>query len=100
MSDIAKIKLWIPDRAALQKVLAAGKLSIECGAPKRDGDQFVVTLYGPKAEAQQVVALGYKHDLDEHYGDYLAARQKEVSTTDRFRGGAVKPVGLGVKRKG
>jgi len=97
--DIVKIKVWVPDQRALDKVLSAAHLSIDCGSPRRDeSGHFVVTLYGPKAEAQKVVALKYRVEMDENYGNVLEQRQKEVSKTDRFKGGKVKPEGLGVKR--
>ena|SRR5215467_3015296 len=100
MADLAKITVWIPDLQALQTVLGAARLSPECGAPKRDGDQFVVVLYGPVAEARKLTALPYRNEIDPHYGDVLAQRQREVSRIDRFRGGTVKPEGLGDKRRG
>jgi hypothetical protein len=36
--------------------------------------------------------------VDEKFGDMLEKRQKEVSKTDRFKEGKVKPEGLGVKK--
>jgi hypothetical protein len=98
--DLAMIEVWVPDAQTLRTVLGVAQVSLECGAPRRDGDQFVVVLYGSAAEAQKIAKLGYKHQIDEHYGDVLAQRQGEVSRTDRFRGGTIKPAGLGVKRKG
>jgi len=94
------IRVWVPDSRTLQTVLGAARVSLECGAPKRDGDYYVVVLYGTAEEARKIAALGYKHEIDERYGDVLAERVHEVSTIDRFRGGTVKPEGLGVKRKG
>ena len=97
--DIVKIKVWVPNQQALNEILLAAKVSLDCGSPRRDesGD-FVVTLYAPKAEAQKIAALKYRKEMDENYGKVLEQRQKEVSTTDRFKGGKVKPEGLGVKR--
>jgi len=97
--DLVKIKVWVPNQAALNEVLGAAKLSCECGSPKSDGSgNFIVTLYATKAEAKRVTSLQYKTEIDEHYGNTLEERQKEVSKTDRFKGGKVKPKGLGVKR--
>jgi len=74
-------------------------MSLECGSPKRDASaNFIVTLYGAKAEAQKIANLKYKTEMDENFGNVLEERQKEVSKTDRFKGGKVKPEGLGVKR--
>lgn len=97
--DVVKITLWIPDQKALNEVLSLARFSLECGSPKRDesGD-FVVTLYAPKAEAQKLAGVKYRVEMDERYGDVLEQRQKEVSKTDRFQGGKIKPEGLGVKR--
>lgn len=97
--DLVKIKVWVPTQAALNEVLAAAKVSCECGSPKSDGSgNFIVTLYATKAEAKKITGLQYRTEVDEHYGDVLEERQKEVSKTDRFKGGKVKPKGLGVKR--
>jgi hypothetical protein len=97
--DLVKIKVWVPNQAALKEVLGAAKVSCECGSPKSDGSgNFIVTLYATKAEAKKVTSLQYKTEIDEHYGNTLEERQKEVSKTDRFKGGKVKPKGLGVKR--
>jgi hypothetical protein len=97
--DTVKIKVWVPDQKALNAILSAAKLSLDCGSPKRDeSGNFVITLYGPKAEAKKIAALKYRHELDENYGKMLEQRQKEVSKTDRFKGGKVKPEGLGIKR--
>ncbi len=99
MDKIAKIKVWIPDQKALNEVLSVAKVVTECGSPKRDSDgNFVVTLYGTPAEAQKIAALSYRHEVDENYGDELRKAQKQVSKTDRFKGGEIKPEGLGVKR--
>jgi hypothetical protein len=94
--DISLIKVWVPDQKALNEVLSAGHFSLDCGAPKRDETgNFVITLYAPKAEANKLKNLKFRHEA---YGDVLEQRQKEVSKTDRFQGGKVKPDGLGTKR--
>jgi hypothetical protein len=99
MVDVAKISIWIPDQEAFNAVLSAAHVEVECGSPKRAADgRFIVTLYATKHEARKVAALGYHVEIDEKYGEVLAERQKEVSKTDRFQGGKIKPVGLGVKR--
>src|SRR5215470_15145296 len=97
--DVVRIKLWVPDQKALNEVLSLGSFSLECGSPRRDeSGNFVITLYGPKAEAKKLAQTKYRHEVDEKYGDVLEERQKEVSKTDRFKGGKVKPEGLGVKK--
>jgi hypothetical protein len=97
--DIVKIKLWVPDQKALNEVLSLGNFSLECGTPRRDeSGNFVVTLYGPKAEANKLAGVKFRHEFDEKYGDLLEERQKEVSKIDRFEGGKVKPEGLGIKK--
>jgi len=57
-----------------------------------------VTLYMSPAEAHKLAALGFRYDVDKKFGDVLKQRQKEVSKKDRFKGGKVKPEGLGIKR--
>ena len=97
--DIVKVKVWIPDQKTLKDVLSLGHFSLECGNPKRDeSGNFIVTLYGPKAETDKLKPLKLRLEADEKYGDVLEARQKEVSQTDRFQGGKVKPEGLGIKQ--
>jgi hypothetical protein len=97
--DIVKIKLWVPNQAALNEILSAAKVSLDCGSPRRDETgNFVITLYATEAEAKKITALQYRHEVDEKYGDVLEQRQKEVSKTDRFKGGKVKPEGLGNKK--
>lgn len=99
MDKIVKITIWIPGQQALNEVLSKAKVELDCGAPKRDSDgNFVVTLYASPAQAKKITALPYRHQVDENYGDVLAERQKEVSKTDRFQGGKIKPTGLGEKR--
>ncbi|SRR6266404_7284340 len=97
--DIVKIKVWVPDQKALNEVLTTAKVSLDCGSPRQDesGD-FVVTLYASKPEAKKIAQLKYRTEADEKYGEVLKQRQEEVSKTDRFQGGKVKPEGLGIKR--
>jgi hypothetical protein len=97
--NIVKITLWVPDQKSLSDILSIAKVELDCGSPKRDTDgNFVITLFATKSEAEKVAALGYKHELDEKYGDVLKQRQQEVSKIDRFQGEKVKPEGFGVKR--
>jgi len=97
--DIVKIKLWVPDQKALHEILSQGQFSLDCGSPKRDANgNFAIELYAPKAEANKLKGLKYRYEFDENYGDVLEQRQKEVSKTDRFQGGKVKPEGLGIKK--
>ena len=99
MEDITKITLWLPDQRALTEVLAQADVTLDCGAPRRESDgTFKITLYASPAEAQKITALNYRYEADADYGKVLAKRQKEVSKTDRFKGGKVKPTGLGEKR--
>lgn len=97
--DVVQVKVFVPDQAALKEVLSAGNFSLDCNNPQRDqsGD-FVITLYGPKAETDKLKNLKYRLEVDEDFGAVLEERQKEVSTKDRFEGGKVKPEGLGIKR--
>jgi hypothetical protein len=99
MDKVVKVTLWVPGQDALNQVLGAAQVSIECGAPRRESDgTFAVTLYASPVEAKKLAALPFRQEADDTFGDVLAARQKEVSKTDRFKGGKVKPTGLGVKR--
>jgi hypothetical protein len=99
MEQIVKIRIWVPDQNALKHILASAHVEHECGSPRRDSDNsFVVTLYATPAEAQKITSLGYRHETDDKFGEYLAERQAEVSKVDRFQGGKIKPEGLGVKR--
>ena len=59
---------------------------------------FRVVLYAAPAEAKKLKTLGYKQEADPNFGKTLLERQQEVSKTDRFKGGKLKPTGLGVKR--
>ena len=97
--DVVRVKLWIPDQKTLKDVLSLGHFSLECGTPKRDeSGNFIITLYGPKAETDKLAPLKLRKEVDENYGAVLEARQKEVSKTDRFQGGKIKPEGLGIKK--
>jgi hypothetical protein len=97
--DVVKIKVWIPDQKALNEVLSAANVSLDCGSPRRDETgNFVITLYASKADGKKITALKYRTEVDDTFGKALEARRKEVSKTDRFKGGKVKPEGLGVKR--
>jgi hypothetical protein len=98
MPKMAKVNVWVPNLEALNKVLSAARAHLECGGPKRDGDQFVVTVYATPAEAKKIAALKYRCEVDESFGETLKQRQKEVSKTDRFQGGKIKAEGLGIKR--
>ncbi len=98
MAKIAKVSVWIPNLESLNKVLSTVTAHLECGAPKQDSEHFVVTLYMSPAEAHKLAALGFRYDVDKKFGDVLKQRQKEVSKKDRFKGGKVKPEGLGIKR--
>lgn len=99
MEDIVRISLWLPDQQSLNKVLAAAKVRLDCGAPRRESDgTYRVTLYASSAEAKKISAMHYRHEVDENYGQVLKDRRKEVSQTDRFKGGKIKPTGLGERR--
>ena len=99
MEDIVKITVRVPGQEALNEVLAAAHVGLDCGAPKRDTDgNYVVNLYASTSEAAKITALRYPTEVDAEYGQMLEARRQEVSQTDRFEGGTVKPEGLGVKR--
>jgi|ERR1043166_409445 hypothetical protein len=97
--DVVQVKLWVPDQKTLKDVLALGHFTLDCGSPKRDQTgNFIITLYGPKAETDKLKSLNLRKEVDEKYGDVLEERQKEVSKTDRFQGGKIKPEGLGIKK--
>jgi hypothetical protein len=99
MENIVKLTLRLPGQEALNEVLASARVTLDCGAPTRDTDgNYVLTLYASPSEAAKIRALPYPVEVDEDYGRVLAARQEEVSQTDRFEGGEVKPEGLGEKR--
>jgi hypothetical protein len=99
MAKIVKLTVWVPGIEALNEILSAATVSLDCGAPSRAADgSFMVTLYASPVEAKKITALPYRCEADEDYGSVLAERQKEVSKVDRFKGGKVKPTGLGVKR--
>jgi hypothetical protein len=99
MESVVRLRLWVPGQEALQEILASAKVSLSCGAPKRDIDgNYVLTLYASPDEAAKVMRLPYRYEADEQYGSVLAERQKQVSKRDRFKGGKVKPEGLGEKR--
>ncbi|MDO9323479.1 MAG: hypothetical protein Q7T80_00810 [Methanoregula sp.] len=96
--EIVKITLWLPDQQALNQVLAMGKAGMGGRAPRREGDgTYQVDLYALPGEAKKILTLPYRHSVDETYGKVLAERRKEVSRIDRFKGGKVKPTGIGRK---
>jgi hypothetical protein len=97
--EVFKITLWLPDQSALKEVLATGKVALDDGAPRRESDgTYRIELYASPAEGQKIIALGYRNEVDKTYGEVLAMRRKEVSKIDRFKGGKVKPTGIGKKR--
>jgi len=99
MEKLYKISVWLPDQTALNEVLTAAAVSLDCGAPHRESDgSFRVTLYATPTEASKVTALPYRHEVDEHFSEALQRAHDQVSKTDRFQGGKIKPTGLGVKR--
>jgi hypothetical protein len=99
MEDVVKITLWVPDLKSLNDVLSSATVQIDCGAPKQEADgTFKITLYASPAEAKKITKLNFRHEVDEKYGEVLAERQQQVSKTDRFQGGKIKPEGLGNKR--
>ena len=97
--DVVQVKVWVPDQKALKEVLSAGQFSLDCASPQRDANgQFQIIVYGPKAETDKLKKLKFRLEVDEKFGDVLEERQKEVSKTDRFEGGKIKPEGLGIKK--
>jgi len=99
MDDIVKLTLWLPDQQALNKVLAKAHVTLDLAAPRRQDDGTLrVTVFASPVEAKKIIALKYRHEADVNYGKVLVERQKEVSKTDRFKGGNVKPTGIGEKR--
>lgn len=99
MEDIVKITLWLPDQQALNEVLSTAAVSLDCGAPRRESDgSYRVVVYAAPAQAKKLKALNYRQEVDADFGKVLLERRKEVSKTDRFKGGQLKPSGLGDKR--
>jgi hypothetical protein len=99
MEEIVKITLWLPNQQALNEALLKAKVSLDCGAPRRESDgSYRVIVYASPDEAKKIKALGYRQEADANFGKVLVERQKEVSKTDRFKGGKVKPIGIGEKR--
>jgi hypothetical protein len=99
MESIVRLTLWVPGQEELREVLSSAEVTLNCGAPRLEADgTYMLTLYASPEEAAKVMALPYRYEADENYGQVLAQRQQEVSKEDRFKGGAVKPEGLGVKR--
>jgi hypothetical protein len=97
--EIVKITLWLPDQKALNKILASANIHLNCAAPRRENDgTYRIELYASPAESKKLIAMGYRSDVDNSYGKILEARLKEVSKTDRFKGGKTKPTGLGERR--
>lgn len=97
--DAVQVKLWVPDQKTLKDILSLGHFTLDCGAPRRDASgNFIITLYGTKAETDKLKQLKLKMEVNEKYGDVLEAVRKQVSQTDRFQGGKIKPEGLGIKR--
>ena len=99
MYDIVKITIWVPDQVALKQILAAAKVEHDCGSPKRDDQgNFIINLYATPQEAKKITALRYRTEVDKNFGKTLKQRQQQVSKTDRFKGGKIKPSGLGIKK--
>ena len=99
MDDTVKITLWLPDQQALNALLSKATVSLDCGAPRRESDgSYRVIVYAAPAEAKKIKALNYRQEVDADFGKTLPERRKEVSKVDRFKGGQVKPTGLGDKR--
>ena len=99
MDDTVKITLWLPDQQSLNELLSKATVSLDCGAPRRESDgTYRVVLYAAPAEARKIKALNYRQEADADFGRVLLERRKEVSKVDRFKGGQVKPTGLGDKR--
>jgi hypothetical protein len=98
--EIVKVTIWLPDQEALGKVMAVAKVHLGCGGPRPESDgTYRIELYASPIEANKIIALDYRNEVDENYGQVVAERLKEVSTIDRFKGGKVKPVGIGDKRR-
>ncbi len=97
--EIFRITLWLPDQRALNEVLATAKVVLNGGAPRREADgTYRIDLYALPEEGKKIIALCYRNEVDETYGEVLSERRKEVSKIDRFKGGKVKPTGIGEKR--
>lgn len=96
---IYKVTLWLPNQQAMNEVLASAKIQLNCAAPQRESDgSYRIELYASPAESKKITNLGYRNEVDKTYGEVLASRQAEVSKIDRFKGGKVKPIGLGKRR--
>jgi hypothetical protein len=97
MAEIYKITLWIPDQKALKEIVSAAHITLNCGNPKQDADgNFIITAYGSPDEVRKIIALNYKFELDEKFGDEVDQLQKQISRIDRFDGGRIVPKGLGI----
>jgi hypothetical protein len=99
LEEVFKITLWLPDQQALTKVLGTANVILNSRAPKRETDgTFKVELFTTPAESKRITELGYRSEVDQSYGEVLKSRQKEVSKSDRFKGGKITPTGLGTRR--
>jgi hypothetical protein len=98
-NKLHKITLWLPSQQALNEVLASADVELSCATPRRENDgTYRVEIYTSPTESKKITELGYRNEVDKAYGEVLAKRQEEVSKTDRYKGGKIKPNGLGERR--
>jgi hypothetical protein len=100
MDPVVKITLHVPDQQALKEALAlVPGVHLDCGTPRPHPEGgFVLNVFGSAADARKLSKAKVVLEIDEQYGEQLKARQAEVAQGDRFKGGTVKPEGLGIKR--
>lgn len=99
MDKLVKIDIWIPDPETLQKIVESTTMKLEEARPHTDENgNPIYTFYGLLPEAKKMAKMGYRYEIDETFGEELLKRQKEVSKIDRFKGGTIKPKGLGIKK--
>ena len=95
---VVMITLGITDQRELGELLTlVPKISLNCGAPRAQSDgTYRIEVFGTAADAEKLAKTGRVLTVDEDFGARTKAALASIGHGDRFRGGTIKPTGLGV----
>jgi hypothetical protein len=99
--DIFRVSLRAPDRAALARAIHELGLDIDHQHPEEELNvkEVQITAFLTQNQIDELKGRGWELQVEENLSEVGRERQKEVGKGDRFKGGKVKPTGLGRKTR-
>jgi hypothetical protein len=94
-----RVVITAPSADELRALLRDEELDLNCGGPApTPAGEWTVEAYAPPEQIRRLSRrAGYALEVDDALAARVQARQEEVASGDRFRGGQTPPRGIGRK---